>query len=107
MKKITKNNFEDEIEEFLGNEGVLGDGMVYESANVSTLPSKGKDYLIGVIRKYAMLFEDDKYFYVVMNDANLMEASGRKVSEEQRQFATDFSVERLDKNKYSFLNEGD
>ena len=107
IQKINSENFVEEIEKILKEENILSaEGMVYEGSNINSLPiSGGKEEIKTIIRNYAMIFQDDKYYYVVMNDANLLSMQGRHLSVEQRKLATDFSVDKLKKAHYAFLEE--
>lgn len=108
IQKINSETFEDEIEKILKERNILSDdGIVYEGSNVNSLPSRGKEELSKIVKEHALLFEDDKYFYVVMNDGELLSLQGRELSEKQKKFATDFSVDKLKKAHYAFLEVGD
>ncbi len=100
--KLKSKNFENEIEDYLIRENIMSnDGMAYSGANVHSLTVPSKE-LPKIIEENAIVFEDEKFFYIVMRDDVLLELQGKKLSDEQRQFATDWSIDKFKKSQYDF-----
>lgn len=98
-ENLSDDNFDEELEEYLKNENIIknNDIMVYESPNIASIPFKNDGEIKEFIDNHAMLVEDDKYYYVLCQDKELVKILNHGFESE------DYTVQRLLKRKYPFL----
>ena len=90
-------NFDEELEEIMMQQGMIEDEMVYTNYNIASIPFTSQKEEIEFVKNNCILFKDDTYYYVVCQESIIAEKTGHGIMGE------DFTVQRCKIKKYEHL----
>ena len=90
-------NFDDELEEIMIQQGMIEDEMVYADHNIASIPFTSQKEEIEFVKNNCILFKDDTYYYVVCQESIIAEKTGHGFMGE------DFTVQRCKIKKYEYF----
>ncbi|MBQ6219994.1 MAG: hypothetical protein IJH63_00515 [Methanobrevibacter sp.] len=92
-QNLSKENFDEEIENILIEKEIITDEMVYEAITIGSVPFKSTEDEKNFIEEKCILIEDDEYYYICCQEKNFTRMAGE-----------DYGVQRVEKRKYTYLN---